>query len=683
MKPLAQNTLIQNRYLIVHLIGKGGMGEVYLAVDQRLGSAVALKRTFFAGDEMLSNAFEREARILARMRHPVLPKVSDHFSEGEEQYLVMEHISGDDLSKRLEGAEKAFPLSWVMFWADQLLDSLSYLHSHEPPIIHRDIKPQNLKLTDENHIILLDFGLSKNSTGQTKIGDSGQSGSTGSVVGYTPHYAPMEQIRGIGTSPKSDIYSLSATLYQLMTNVVPPDALSRADSMLNGSDDPITPPTELNSEIPQAVSTVILKGMEVSQDKRFDSAREMQKALRKAYSQIQDAMGASTVVMTAEGTSKMDSTPVAVPSMDKTEVMDFAANPIISVPTALPANSAASEAPTNLVGHTAPPEFDPNATMAYDPEPLSSIPMQSDVPLQSDVKTEVFLAGSNSFPTPPVNDTPHIEATPSYADDFGSSPANDGFGSSGTNNDFGSPSVNDDYGNGPEGSFDPNATMPISAFAGGPDVVELPNQDTNYFSSPFGGQQEVPSGFESAAETGSNGYDESSQAAASYVPAQAAAQPKKSSGGKVFAVVGGLLVLMLVGVGAIAGGWFVYANYYAVEAEATPSPMPTLEPSPEPTVDFASESNSDSNSSNSDFASTTNSNTNTSTVSNSSNSDILTVAPTPEPRPETETKPEQTGTTTRPAGQPRNTPSQRPAGSQPPKTTPKPAATPNRRIILQ
>ena len=166
MKPLAQNTLIQNRYLIVHLIGKGGMGEVYLAVDQRLGSAVALKRTYFAGDAMLGNAFEREARTLARMRHPVLPKVSDHFGENDEQYLVMEHISGDDLAKRLEVAQKPFPVSWVLFWADQLLDALSYLHTHEPPIIHRDIKPQNLKLTDENHIILLDFGLSKTSTGQ-------------------------------------------------------------------------------------------------------------------------------------------------------------------------------------------------------------------------------------------------------------------------------------------------------------------------------------------------------------------------------------------------------------------------------------------------------------------------------------------------------------------------------------
>src|SRR5678816_2838691 len=231
MKSLAQNTLIQGRYLVVHLIGKGGMGEVYLAVDQRLGSAVALKRTYFAGDEMLGNAFEREARTLARMRHPVLPKVTDHFGEGEEQYLVMEHIAGDDLSKRLEAAQKPFPLTWVLFWSDQLLDALAYLHSHEPPIIHRDIKPQNLKLTDENHIVLLDFGLSKNTTGQTKATSGG---SSGSVVGYTPHYAPMEQIRGTGTDARSDLYSLSATLYQLMTNLVPSDALTRADALLNG-----------------------------------------------------------------------------------------------------------------------------------------------------------------------------------------------------------------------------------------------------------------------------------------------------------------------------------------------------------------------------------------------------------------------------------------------------------------
>jgi serine/threonine protein kinase len=349
MKALAQNTLIQNRYLVVHLIGKGGMGEVYLAVDQRLGSAVALKRTYFAGDEMLGNAFEREARTLARMRHPVLPKVSDHFGEGEEQYLVMEHIAGDDLAKRLEAAQKPFPVSWVMFWADQLLDALSYLHSHEPPIIHRDIKPQNLKLTDENHIILLDFGLSKISTGQTHISNSG---STGSVVGYTPHYAPMEQIRGIGTSPKSDLYSLSATLYQLMTNVVPADALTRADAMLNGMADPIQPPHELNPEIPATVSDVILKGMEVSQEKRYGNGREMQKALRRAFTKMQEAMAAQTVAFNFGDVATAEPPRTGV---EATQIMPTEAPPLAAEP---PVTSPADN-------HDDDVDFD--ATLAFDP----------------------------------------------------------------------------------------------------------------------------------------------------------------------------------------------------------------------------------------------------------------------------------------------------------------------------
>jgi len=273
--------MIQNRYLIVQMIGKGGMGEVYLAVDQRLGSAVALKRTFFNDNPALGSAFEREARILARLRHPVLPKVIDHFSENGDQFLVMEHISGDDLAKRLENATAPFPLSWVMFWADQMLDALSYLHSHEPPIVHRDIKPQNLKLTDENHIVLLDFGLSKDFDTST----TGNSMNSASVAGYSPHFASMEQIRGTGTDARSDLYSLSATLYQLLTNTIPTDALTRADALLGGQKDPIIPLNEINPEISPAVSEVILKGVELRQDQRFSSAAEMQKALRRAFKQ--------------------------------------------------------------------------------------------------------------------------------------------------------------------------------------------------------------------------------------------------------------------------------------------------------------------------------------------------------------------------------------------------------------
>jgi Protein kinase domain len=386
MKPLAPNTLIQNRYLIVQLIGKGGMGDVYLAVDQRLGSAVALKRTFFADDEMLGGAFEREAKILARLRHPVLPKVSDHFTENEEQFLVMEHISGDDLFKRLEMAKKPFPLSWVLFWADQLLDALSYLHTNEPPIIHRDIKPQNLKLTDENHIVLLDFGLSKNS-GETQLTNSG------SVVGYTPHYAPMEQIRGMGTSPRSDIYALSATLYQLMSNTVPADALSRADALLNGMEDPLKPVFEVNPEIQPIVSDVILKGMEISQDKRHQSARDMQKALRDAFSEMQSAMAARTVVFPTPVTPAPEGTPLAAAVPEA-----MAAPPVGSPEMPAQQNSVETVVPVKA------DEFD--ATLRYDPAreqaqaaPDGAVPGDENI---SDMFSNIIVEKGNGPEMPPV-----------------------------------------------------------------------------------------------------------------------------------------------------------------------------------------------------------------------------------------------------------------------------------------
>ncbi|MBX3292825.1 MAG: protein kinase [Acidobacteria bacterium] len=293
MKPISPNTMIQNRYLVVHQIGKGGMGEVYLAVDQRLGSAVAIKRMTLIGDDVMAAAFEREAKVLGRLRHPVLPKVIDHFVDANGQFLVMEHISGDDLAKRLETAGKPFPLSWVMFWSDQLLDGLNYLHSHEPPIIHRDIKPQNLKLTDENHIVLLDFGLSKDF--DTGKGDSPVN--SASVSGYSPAFAPMEQIRGSGTNARSDIYSFAASFYQLLANAIPTDALARADAMLGGAGDPVIPLHVANPQVPEGVSAVFMKALSVRQDERYATAAEMQRELRRAFNASGQQTGAETLVM--------------------------------------------------------------------------------------------------------------------------------------------------------------------------------------------------------------------------------------------------------------------------------------------------------------------------------------------------------------------------------------------------
>src|SRR5882724_2831711 len=142
---LAEGILLQGRYRIKKLIGKGGMGAVYEARAEHLGHAVALKQNFFGGDEPLKRAFEREARLLANLSHPALPRVTDYFTEDFGQFLVMEFITGDDLMALLKQRGSAFPVEQVLIWADQLLDVLQYLHEQQPPIIHRDLKPQNLK----------------------------------------------------------------------------------------------------------------------------------------------------------------------------------------------------------------------------------------------------------------------------------------------------------------------------------------------------------------------------------------------------------------------------------------------------------------------------------------------------------------------------------------------------------
>lgn len=272
---LTPNTILQGRYNIVRQLGQGGMGTVYEAVDERLDTTVALKETFFA-DERLRKQFEREARLLARLHHPALPRVSDHFSEGEGQFLVMQFIPGDDLSQMMEQKRGPFPADQVLTWADQLLDALDYLHTQEPQIVHRDIKPQNLKLTARGQIILLDFGLAKGQAGEIS-----RVTTAASIFGYTPNYAPLEQIQGLGTDSRSDLYSLAATTYHLLTGTKPPDALTRAAALVNGQPDPLLPATDLNPAVGSEVSSVLQQAMAQNREQRFSSASEMRKALHR------------------------------------------------------------------------------------------------------------------------------------------------------------------------------------------------------------------------------------------------------------------------------------------------------------------------------------------------------------------------------------------------------------------
>ena len=219
---LAPRKLLQGRYRIITKAGGGGTSTVYEATDERLRNKVAVKESLHGYDPTTQRAFNSEASVLSKLKHPLLPRVIDYFEESGRLYLIMDFIPGDHLGELLKQRHSSFDLSQVLLWADQLLEVLEYIHSYQPPILHHDIKPQNLKLLKGGKIILLDFGLVKGALAQL-------SRTTGtSIFGYTEQYSPLEQIQGKPTDPRSDLFSLAATLYYLMTNVQPPSALDRA-----------------------------------------------------------------------------------------------------------------------------------------------------------------------------------------------------------------------------------------------------------------------------------------------------------------------------------------------------------------------------------------------------------------------------------------------------------------------
>ncbi|MCE7988097.1 MAG: hypothetical protein DYG89_43585 [Caldilinea sp. CFX5] len=262
--------LLQNRYQIIRKIGQGGMGAVYEAIDQRLGHTVAVKQ-IIEGDPQ---SFEREAQLLARLRHPALPKVTDHFVEAAGQFLVMDFIPGDDLVAAQARRRQFFTLTEVLDWADQLLAVLTYLHSHEPPVFHRDIKPANLKLTAEGRLVLLDFGLAKAQNAENADAPK-------SARRYTRHYASPEQMYGEQIDQRSDLYAVAATLYTLLTQTRPPDAQERTYALANGQPDPLRLAHLVNPLAPPALAEVLQRAMAIKPGERFDSAAVLRAMLNK------------------------------------------------------------------------------------------------------------------------------------------------------------------------------------------------------------------------------------------------------------------------------------------------------------------------------------------------------------------------------------------------------------------
>ena len=277
--PVKSGRTLRERYVVTKVIGRGGMGSIYHAEDNRLsGRICAIKEVYQASDlpeEVRAQGrdqFYREASVLAQLDHPNLPKVSDFFTEDGRDYLVMDFVPGDDLKSLMNEARrksKFLPVADVLDWGLQIADALEYMHSQDPPVIHRDIKPSNLKLTPNGLIKLVDFGLVKQMIPDeitvTIIQGRG-----------TAAYTPLEQYGGDTghTDARSDVYAFGATLYHLLTNQPPLEAKQR---FLRPHG--LKSPRELNSEIEPELEQAVLWAMALHPDERPDDVAAFRQAL--------------------------------------------------------------------------------------------------------------------------------------------------------------------------------------------------------------------------------------------------------------------------------------------------------------------------------------------------------------------------------------------------------------------
>jgi len=296
---LQPGVILGRRYEIKRLLKAGGMGSVYEALDSRFEKqSVALKEmlnqsTGTAEQQYMIDRFKEEAKILRNLRHMNLPGVIDYFIEAGRYYLVMDYIEGKDLETVLQSyGERGVPENLVIEWSKQVLDALEYLHSQSPPIVYRDLKPCNIMLrSSDNRIMLVDFGIARtvnpgSDTTKTGIG--------------TPAFAPRELFAG-KPEPRTDIYSLGATMHCLLTGIIPTTPFSFRPLHIH------------NTKISSELEAIVMKALEMEVENRYGSAKDMKDVLNKIspeplaqppaaptvpYSAVPYSVGPSSVILT-------------------------------------------------------------------------------------------------------------------------------------------------------------------------------------------------------------------------------------------------------------------------------------------------------------------------------------------------------------------------------------------------
>lgn len=260
--PLLPGEILNKRYRILNLLGSGAYGAVYRAWDMIAESDVAIKEYLDPSIET-QKRFRAEARQLSRLKHPQLASTLDHFVLDESgQYLISQYIDGIDLQSLVD-QYGLLPTDLIIKWIQAVCDPLSYLHQREQ--LHLDIKPANIRLAPSGDVFLVDSGLPG--------------------IGIRPHeggYGSPEQQAQSEVTPASDIYSLGATLYTLLTTQVPPNALSRESGLQN-----LIPAREVNPNVEPYLSVVAARAMSLRPDTRYESAADFAAALKRPVGQPQ------------------------------------------------------------------------------------------------------------------------------------------------------------------------------------------------------------------------------------------------------------------------------------------------------------------------------------------------------------------------------------------------------------
>ncbi|MDD7793745.1 Stk1 family PASTA domain-containing Ser/Thr kinase [Clostridium sp. 'White wine YQ'] len=309
-----ETILLGERYELLEQIGEGGMSFVYKAIDKKLNRFVAVKilKKDFINNADIVEKFKKEATAIANLSDPNIVNVLDVGTQDQAHYIVMEYVKGSTLKEFIRDKGRlSYDLSINI--AIQVARALDCAHKNN--IIHRDIKPQNILVTEDGTIKVTDFGIAKSTNSSTII-------NTSNIIG-SAHYFSPEQAKGNYIDSRTDLYSLGVVIYEMVTGRLPFDADSPVSVALKHIQEDVVPPKNINSTIPDSLNKLILKAMEKAQIKRYQSAKELIGDLEKIKNDPNVVIG-SVPVNQDEFTRVM--APVNVPTTPKPTASKIANN---------------------------------------------------------------------------------------------------------------------------------------------------------------------------------------------------------------------------------------------------------------------------------------------------------------------------------------------------------------------